>query len=60
MALYYDNESSFIASPGYAAVERVFALRFSDFGDAEWQQLMQIFESLPEWQGEGEHGCACW
>jgi hypothetical protein len=60
MALYYDNPTSLSAAAGSVAVERVYALRFAEFGEAEWQQLMRLYETLPAWEGEGEHRCSCW
>lgn len=60
MALYYDNPTSLSAPAGLVPVERVYALRFAEFSEVEWQQLLRLFETLPAWQGEGEHGCSCW
>ena len=60
MALYYDNSTSLSAPEGSVAVERVYAIRFAEFGEAEWKELSRVFEALPVWRGEGEHGCSCW
>jgi hypothetical protein len=60
MALYYDNPTSLSSTEGSVSFERVYALRFAEFGEAEWKQLLSMFEALPAWQGEGEHGCSCW
>lgn len=60
MALYYDNPTSLSSPGGAIPVERVYALRFAEFGEPEWKQLLHVFEVLPAWQGEGEHGCSCW
>lgn len=60
MALFYDNNYSVSDASGYLEVERVFALRFSEFHETDWAKLSQIYESLPSWQGQGEHGCPCW
>ena len=61
MALHYDNDPSHFEVPsGYMAVERVYALKHGEFAEAQWQQLASVFESLPEWQGAGDHGCSCW
>ncbi|RQP21155.1 hypothetical protein [Piscinibacter terrae] len=60
MALYYDNPTSLLSPEGCVSVERVYALHFAQFGEAEWKQLLRTFEALPAWQAQGEHGCSCW
>jgi len=60
MALYYDNPTSLSSPVGSIHVERVYAVRFAEFGEGEWEKLLRLFEALPAWQGEGEHGCSCW
>ena len=61
MALYYDNDASYLKPPdGYAAVERVYALRFSEFEEKDWKRLQAIYENLPGWAGAGSHGCPSW
>ena len=61
MALYYDNDASHLtASEGYVAVERVYALRFSEFSEDDWKSLQGVYEGLPGWAGTGSHGCSCW
>lgn len=28
--------------------------------DELWDRLLEVYEQLPGWQGEGEDGCYCW
>lgn len=61
MALYYDNDASTpTAAHGQFAVERVYAMRFSEFSEQDWKRLQETYESLPGWAGTGSHGCPCW
>ena len=61
MALYYDNDASYLKAPeGHIAVERVYALRFSEFSEVDWKHLQETYEGLPGWAGIGSHGCPCW
>jgi hypothetical protein len=61
MALHYDNDASYLNAPvGYVAVERVYALRFSEFNESDWKRLQETYEGLPGWAGTGSHGCSCW
>jgi hypothetical protein len=61
MALHYDNDTSYLNTPvGYVAVERVYALRFSEFNESDWKRLQETYEGLSGWAGTGSHGCSCW
>ena len=61
MALYYDNDASYLNAPvGYVAVERVYALRCSEFNEDDWNRLLETYQGLPCWAGTGSHGCSCW
>ena len=61
MSLYYDNDALHLpAGGGSVPIERVYCLRFSEFGQSEWNRLQALYESLPGWSGIGEHGCPCW
>jgi hypothetical protein len=54
MALFYDNNTDYIASVGdLMPVERVYAIRFSEFTDKHWESLSKIYPTLPEWAGHG-------
>jgi hypothetical protein len=55
MALFYDNNTDQIAATGaLQPVERVYAIRFSQFRDAEWKRLAQIYSTLPGWADRGK------
>ena len=61
MALHYDNDATYLSAPkGYIAIERVYALRFSEFSDDDMKHLQETYEGLPSWAGIGSHGCPCW
>jgi hypothetical protein len=61
MALYHDNDASYLKAPdGYVAVERVYALRLSEFSESDLKHLQETYEGLPGWAGTGSHGCSCW
>jgi hypothetical protein len=61
MALHYDNDASYLNAPdGYVAVERVYALRISEFNESDLKHLQEAYEGLPGWAGTGSHGCSCW
>ena len=54
MALFYDNNTDHIAPVGdMRPVERVYAIRFSQFTKEHWDQLSEIYPTLPEWSGYG-------
>lgn len=60
MALFYDNNTDYIAAVGeLQPVERVYAIRFSQFSDAHWKRLAEIYPTLPEWVGQGNN-VPCW
>jgi len=54
MALFYDNNTDHIAPVcQLRPVDRVYAIRFSEFTDAHWKRLSEIYPTLPEWAGHG-------
>jgi hypothetical protein len=61
MALFYDNNTQHIAPIGeLQPVERVYAIRFTDFGDAHLKRLDDLYRSLPEFAGYGNDGVPYW
>lgn len=61
MATFYDNDTDHIVICGnLRAYERVYCLQFSEFADADWSRLDQIYRALPGWVGPGADGCPWW
>jgi hypothetical protein len=54
MALFYDNVTTAQPVGVLKPVERVYCLRFSQFTDAHWKRLREIYALLPEWATVGD------
>ena len=61
MVLFYGNDTKDIPSSGeYQPVDRVYAIRFSDFTDEHSIGLDKISQSLPEFMGYDSDGIPYW
>ena len=61
MSLFYDNSTDHVsAEVPLSAVERVYCLQFSDFTDADFTHLEEVYRRLPGWQGFTPDGLPSW
>ncbi len=61
MALFYDNQvQSDTSEVDFQMVERVYAIRFSNFTEAHWKRLDVTYQSLPEFVDYGNCDIPFW
>ena len=61
MSLFYDNSTEHVSAEApLSAVERVYCLRLSDFTDADYAHLEEIYRCLPGWRGFAPDGIPSW